>query len=140
LGRDVGGAVGAPRLHRRSANSKRMCFCDPFGDRAVGGEVFGDDAFAAFRRDLAVPDAFGINHHPRAAAADAQAGGFGAHGGNTEIFEAGLQRFPRRETVGGRAAIGADAEKNVTARALDFHFGEAGGDGRIEVRRHERGE
>jgi len=101
---------------------------DPLGDGLVVCEVFAYDAFATGRGDLAVPNALRINDQPRAAAADAQASGFGAHGGNAEIFEAGFEDLPGREAVGGGAAVGADAEKNMTLRCIDVHFGEASGD------------
>jgi hypothetical protein len=105
-----------------------MGFFDPLGDRLVLCEMFADDAFATGWGDLAVPNAVGINDHPRAAAAHAQAGGFGAHRGDAEVFEPRLEHVPCGEAVGGGAAIGPDAEQHVATGVLDVHFGEAGGD------------
>ena len=105
-----------------------MRFFDPLRDRTAVREVLGDDAFATLRGDAAVPDALGVNDHPRAAAADAQAGGFGAEGGDVEGFQSGFEEFPGGEAVVGGTAVGADAEEDVALRGLDFHFGETGGD------------
>jgi hypothetical protein len=123
----VGAKTCAPRL----VGSERVGFRDPLAHRLAGGEMFGDDAFAAGGGDLAVPDAFGVNDHPGTAAADAEAGGFCTESGDTEDLKAGFECFPGGEAVGGRAAIGADAEEDVALRGLDFHFIEAGVDGGV---------
>ena len=108
-----------------------MCLGNPLAHGAVVAQMLGDDALATFGSDLAVPYAFGINNHPRAAAAHAKAGGFCTEGGDTQIFQPRLEKLPGGEAVGGRATVRTDAEENVTLRRRDIHFGEAGGDGRV---------
>ena len=101
---------------------------DPLAYGLVVAQMLGDDAFAAFGSDLAVPYAFGINDHPRATTAHAEAGGFCTQGGDTELFQPRLEKLPGGEALGGRAAVGTDAEENVALRRLKVHLGEAGGD------------
>jgi hypothetical protein len=109
----------------RLSGAERMGADGPVADGVALPDVFLEDAFATVGRDGAVPDAFRIDEEPRAADADAQAAGLGAHDGKLQFGAAPLEVIPGGLALLHRRAIGAEAKKEVAFGAVDASGGEA---------------
>ena len=68
--------------------SKRMLADDPFLDGRISNQVLVDDAFASCWSHFTIPDAFRINQHPWAFAADSETRGLGSQDRNAKLFDA----------------------------------------------------
>ena len=71
-----------------------MTALNPIDDGPISENVFLKNAFAALRRDCAVPNAFGINEQPRSVDADAETTGLGPHDRKIQLRAATLEIIP----------------------------------------------
>src|ERR1700761_8935296 len=92
---------------------------DPFRNRFSAYDMLLQNALAALRRDLPVPNAFGVDEKPGAADTDAKTSRLGAHDGEMQLTAAALKIIPRRLAFGHRRAIGAEAEEEMALRVRD---------------------
>ncbi len=72
--------------------------------------------------DLPVPDAIGINDEPRTTGANAKAGRFGPHHVYASFLHSVFDELPEFLSLGGFAALGTDADKQMLARTFDRGF------------------
>ena len=98
----------------------------PFLDGCISNQVLLDDAFASRWSHFTIPDAFGIDEHPRAPAADSETCGLGSQDRNPKFFDAFLQNLPCLKPMAFGAAIRSHAEENMPPRVCDAHFGKTG--------------
>ena len=93
---------------------------DPLANGRVPDNVLLQDAFAALRGDLAVPDALGINEQPRTADADPETAGLGAHDRQFQLGATALEIIPGRLAFRRRRAIGAETKEKMTPGTVEI--------------------
>lgn len=65
-------------LLEEASRTERVHTDDPLLDGRISYQVLLNNAFASFRGNFAIPDAFWIDEHPWPIAANAEAGGLGS--------------------------------------------------------------
>lgn len=112
---------------RIPAAGNEAVFCsDPFRDGRAAYQVFLQNPLEALCVDVAIPDAFGVNHEPRSAGADAEALGLCPHRAQGGFTHAALDVFPDDFRVCGCAAVRPHAEEYMPLGGADGGFLESG--------------
>jgi hypothetical protein len=99
--------------NRRPATQERADCLHPFLHRPVCADVFGPDPLEPVWSHLPVPNPVRVNGQPWAPGANTKTGSLGAHHLQAALAHVVLYPFPKFLTFLGRAALGADAQKQM---------------------------